>query len=196
MELQDIREAFYESERELRLFNRAKALDDKLLDKSKNGEMNEMIKFYASFFDEESGNDREQGIKKVQDYLTGEAQSKTAIYVREKARVFTMDTVIDLHIKDMQDQAVKARYMSEENERKRKREEYEEEFKRKRMTLEKKNIFLPIIPIYNPIIFHLFFTILAFSISFGLIPFDLSCINLYIPEFAIPTIISNFILFI
>lgn len=50
-------------------------LDDKLSDKSKNREMEEFIEKYPSFFDEESGNTRKEGISQLKGYLEEEKRS-------------------------------------------------------------------------------------------------------------------------
>jgi hypothetical protein len=50
-------------------------LDDKLSDKSKNREMEKFIEKYPSFFDEESGNNREEGISQLKGYLEEEKKS-------------------------------------------------------------------------------------------------------------------------
>jgi hypothetical protein len=51
---------------------KAKDLDAKISDKSKNYDMNQIMKFFDSFFDEDSGNTREEGIKEVEDFLQEE----------------------------------------------------------------------------------------------------------------------------
>jgi hypothetical protein len=44
----------------------------KLSDKSKNGEMKKIMEFHESFFDEDSGNSREEGIGQLNSYLEEE----------------------------------------------------------------------------------------------------------------------------
>ena len=63
---------YREAKDELESVIRAKNLDLQLPDKSKNWDMNKIMSFYESFFDEDSGNTREEGINQLQDFLKGE----------------------------------------------------------------------------------------------------------------------------
>ena len=66
---------FRSAKDELLQFLEAKKLDSKLPDKSKNSQMNEVMKFYESYFDEDSGNTREEGIKQLEEFLRGEVKT-------------------------------------------------------------------------------------------------------------------------
>ncbi|WP_431998964.1 hypothetical protein, partial [Streptomyces fungicidicus] len=81
--------------KELDLLNRAISLDSKLTDKSKNGEMNKIMHHYATYFDEESGNNRDTGIKEVHEYLTGELNSHLNKHKNIKIKIENIKKEID-----------------------------------------------------------------------------------------------------
>lgn len=62
-------EQYTSASTELKSLMKAKELDEMLTDKSLNSDMNRIMKFFDSFFDEDSGNTREEGIKEVQKFL-------------------------------------------------------------------------------------------------------------------------------
>jgi predicted solute-binding protein len=62
-------EQYSNASTELNSIKKAKELDNMLTDKSLNTDMNRIMKFFETFFDEESGNTREQGIKQVEELL-------------------------------------------------------------------------------------------------------------------------------
>lgn len=66
---------FYSARADYKNLIKAKVLDSKLSDKSKNTEMKDIMRFYDSYFDEESGNTREEGIKELEVYLVEEIQT-------------------------------------------------------------------------------------------------------------------------
>jgi len=68
----------------LEILNKALDLDKKLSDKTKNSEMNRIIEYYSHFFDEESGNNRKQGIKQVLQELKQDFRVKNIAYNKAK----------------------------------------------------------------------------------------------------------------
>ena len=65
---------------DLKLIRKAERLDSILVDKSKNNEMLQVVNHFSSFFDEDSGNTREEGIIQVKKYLKEEiAKNKSQI---------------------------------------------------------------------------------------------------------------------
>jgi hypothetical protein len=78
---------FKSVEYDLKMLEKAKSLDDKLPDKTKNREMQKIIEYYDSYFDEESGNRREEGIKQVHEYLKEEAKSHFNSYNNIKMKI-------------------------------------------------------------------------------------------------------------
>lgn len=59
----------------MKSLHKASILEDKLSDKSKNREMNDLIEMYPSFFDDESGNTRKEGINELKSYLKQEERA-------------------------------------------------------------------------------------------------------------------------
>jgi hypothetical protein len=138
----------------------AENLDMKLSDKSKNRAMNEIIESHISFFNEESGNTREEGIKQLQKHL----EEKKFFFRNECTKI--KNTI----------------------------NEIEKEQEMRRAVAENVNTFLPIITLYNPIIFRIFLTVFSFCLYFELIDFNITYFILYIPNVAIPTIIISIVL--
>jgi len=64
----------------LKKLENASKLDDKLSDKSKNREMDKFKTEYPAFFDEDSGNNREEGINQLKDYLKEEEKACSSKY--------------------------------------------------------------------------------------------------------------------
>lgn len=83
------------------------------------------------------------------------------------------------------------------NQRKELKNEYDEIIKaieEIKAVEENKNIIIPFITLYSPILFSVSLTIFSFFIYFNLIDIDLS--NFYMPDIVIPTIITSTVLFI
>jgi len=192
-------EDYNASKAELDNFLKAKELDKMLPDKSKNGEMNALMKHYGSFFDEESGNTREQGIEQLEEYL----KDIKADFV-DRGRKMRID--IEKLKKAM---AIKKQLLKEEREKvgegskitgeenkitvgennkieenkitvgetKKPAEENkiiaEDSKKIVEETIKNISTFFPIIPMYSTILFRIFLTLFTFFISFNLIYFDL-----------------------
>ena len=66
---------------ELKHLIKAKKLDAQLSDKSQNSNMKRIMQYYNVYFDEESGNTREEGINQLQKYLVEERNALTNIKV-------------------------------------------------------------------------------------------------------------------
>jgi hypothetical protein len=71
----------------LKKLHNASKLDEKLSDKSKNREMDELIRKYPAFFDEESGNNRKEGIDQLKNYLTEEENACKSKYHNLKKEI-------------------------------------------------------------------------------------------------------------
>ena len=153
---------FKNARTELKNLMKAKYLDSKLQDKSKNREMEEIIKFYEAYFDKDSGNTRAEGIAQLEGYLDEEIRT----YLKNMSNI------------------------------KKNIDEIQKELETKKAVEENQNTFIPIIPMYSPIIFSIFLTIFSFCISFKLIDFNLIFLNFHIPEFVIPTAITSILLFV
>lgn len=170
---------------ELKTLLRAKDLDSKLPDKSKNWEMKKIMEFYDSYFDEDSGNTREQGIEQLEGYLREELKTHRNNYINLKNKLDEIKKVVD------------AKKAVEEN--KKAVEEDKKEVEENKKAVEKnENTLLPILPII-PIncltIFRIFLTIFSFFITFKLIDFNLNYLIFHIPEVAVP-IITSIVLFV
>jgi uncharacterized membrane protein len=124
--------------------------------------MKEIMEYYESYFDEDSGNTREEGIKQLQDYLEEEIKIHRDKTINVKKNI----------------------------------DEIQKELDTRKAVEENKNIFIPIIPMYNPIIFNIFLTIFSFCIYFNLIDFNLNYLILHIPDVVLPTIITSILLFV
>jgi len=187
------------SNAELHNFIKAKELDNKLADKSKNGEMNAIMDHYRSFFDEESGNTREQGIEQLEQYLK---DTKAEFLNRgRKIRIdierLTKATDIKRQLKKEGGEKVGegSNITGEENkitvgennkieenkitigEAKKPAEENkiiaEDSKKIVEETIKNISTFFPVIPMYSTILFRILLTLFTFFISFNLINFDL-----------------------
>ena len=148
--------------KDLKKLLQAKYLDTKLPDKSKNGEMNEIMKYYNTYFDKDSGNTRDDGIDQLQSYLKEEIESSKHNVIKLKKDLY----------------------------------EIKKELDKKKAVEDNKNIFFPIIPMYSPVIFHIFLTIFSICISFKWIYFNLYYLIPYTPEVVIPAILTNIVLFV
>lgn len=146
---------------------KAEDLDKMLPDKSKNWEMKKIMEFHETFFDEESGNTREQGIKQLKDYFIEETKAY-------QIKCSVSKKYLDDLKKEVETRALKNKEGVEEN----------------------KNTFIPIIPMHAPIIFRVLLTLFSFCIYFKLIDFNLNYLIPYIPDIVIPTIILSLVLFI
>lgn len=67
----------YKREKGIKSFFKALGLDDVLEDKTKNIDMQKIIKHYDSFFDEDSWNTREEGLKQLKEYLVEDVDTKS-----------------------------------------------------------------------------------------------------------------------
>jgi len=157
---------------EIKNLNKAKDLDMKLPDKSKNWDMKKIMEFHASFFDEDSGNTREEGIEQLNSYLEEEKKGYRRNIMNIKIKFKEIEK--ELNIKK------------------------EAEEKIKKAAEENKNLFLPIIPMYSPIVFRILLTIFSFCISLKFIDFNLDyfIVHLPLPEIAISTTIISIVLFV
>ncbi len=193
---------YREAKEELENFTRAKNLDMNLPDKSKNWEMNKIMTFYESFFDEDSGNTREEGIKELHDFLKGEVN----LYKNKCAKI--MKDIDDIRTeyykkKDAEENIRAEEYKKSIEENKNPIEENKKPIEENKNPIEEnknpieENIktFLPIVPIYY-YIYRLFLIVFTFCISFKLINFDLNCLIFFLPDVAIPTIITSIMLFV
>lgn len=151
---------------ELRNLRKAEDLDKMLSDKTKNREMNKIMEFHESFFDEDSGNTREDGIEQLRAY-----------WIEEKKGYYKDHLDLKKKIKDLDEELDKkkaAKKAAEENE----------------------NTFIPIIPMYSPIVFRIFLTIFSFCIYFKLIDFNLNYLIFHLPDVTIPTTIISIVWFV
>jgi hypothetical protein len=130
--------------------------------------MNAIMKYYNSYFDEYSGNTREEGIKQLEGYLKEELDSSK--HNISKLRKDMAEIKKEMDAKKAVEDAKKA---VEDN----------------------KNTFFPVIPMYSPSIFRIFLTIFSICISFKLIDFNLNYLIFHLPEVVIPTIITSVVLF-
>lgn len=80
---------------ELKSIKKAEELDSKLTDKRQNREMQEIMEFYPSHFDEDSGNTRAEGIKEVKEYLNGEARTYHANCLKLKKTLDEIQKELD-----------------------------------------------------------------------------------------------------
>ena len=192
--------------------------------------MNKIMTFYESFFDEDSGNTREEGIKELHDFLKGEVN----LYKNKCAKI--MKDIDDIRTeyykkKDAEENIRAEEYKKSIDENKKPIEENKKPIEENKKPIEEnknpieenkkpieenkkpieenknpieenknpieENIktFLPIVPIYY-YIYRLFLIVFTFCISFKLINFDLNCLIFYLPDVAIPTIITSIMLFV
>ena len=157
---------------ELKTLRRAKALDESLPDKSQNWEMKQIMKHYETYFDEDSGNTREQGIEQLEKYIKEEAESRFNEYEK-----------LSKKMKDIKEEITKRREI-EENQK---------------AVEENQNTFLsifPIIPMNSFSILRIFLTIFSCLISFKCIDLDLNYLMLNIPEITIPIMLTSVVLFV
>jgi len=200
-------------ESELKLLSKAKVLEDKLLDKEKNGEMNKLIEYYSTYFDEESGNTRQEGIGQLQEYLEQELEGHKATYMRYKFRHRMIWKVIqdrkaiqaqkDIeNQKDVEDKKdIENRKLVEENpktvENQKAVENQKDIEENKKTVVNTQNTFFAIFSIIPINIFttlRILLTIFSLIISFNFI--DFNWLILYLPKIAIPTILTTIVLFV
>lgn len=159
---------------ELKSIVKAQELDAVLPDKSQNAEMKKIKNFYETYFDEESGNTVEEGIVQLKEYL--EEEKKTYF---NKCRSLQKD-INDIHRElDIKKELADKKQLDI-----------------KKAAEESKNLLLPIITFYSPIIFGILLTVFSLSISFKLIDFDLDYVIFYLPDFVIPTIVYTIVYFL
>lgn len=72
---------YLNAKKELSELNKADVLENMLPDVSRNNTMNYLMTQYRSFFDEESGNTREQGIDQLKTYLREDLAIKRKFYM-------------------------------------------------------------------------------------------------------------------
>ena len=203
-------EEFTKAKDELKQFELAKKLEDKLTDKTKNNEMNAIIKFYASYFDEDSGNSREEGIKQLESFLKEETKTycKRAQDLVQKCNtiaeeVITRRKIFEEKLK-REEEKIKIdeeKKTVEENkksvEEKNPVEENKNPVEEKKPVLENIiNTFFPLISMYSPIVFRIILSIFTIFISFKLIDLDLSYLIFYIPDIVIPTVVTSLLWFV
>lgn len=85
-------------------------------------------------------------------------------------------------------------YKNKVKELKKNMEEIDKVLEAKKAVEENKNMILPFITAYSPILFSIFLTIFSFCIYFKLI--DFYPLNFYMPEIVVPAIITSTVLFI
>lgn len=153
---------------------KAKKLDEKISDKTQNRDMNEITKYYGTFFDNESGNNREEGIKQLESYLKQELSSFKGNLSKIKKDVDDIKKEMDAK-KAVED----AKKAVEDG---------------KKAVEDNKNTFFPLITMYSSNIFGILLTIFSICISFKLIDFNLDYLIYYLPEVALPTIITSTVL--
>jgi hypothetical protein len=173
-EHQDNMGQYQESLNTLKTFRKAENLDKALSKNSlsnpeQNVEMKRLIEFYSTFFDEDSGNTREEGIKQLRRYLIDEVKADQNEANLSKKYLDDIKKEIDIR---------------------------KEVPKNKEAIEENKNIFIPIIPMHVRILFRILLTFFSFGIYFKLIDFNLNYLIPYIPEVVIPTIFTSLVLFI
>lgn len=134
----------------LKNLKKAIDLDSVLPDKTKNWEMKQIMKFYEHFFDEDSGNTREEGIKQLNGYLWDEHKTY-------KNKLDTLKT----RIQDIEKEVRSRKELKPDN----------------TSVIDKNQIIYPLIPIFIHIRFliQILFTILSVSITLNLI--DLNIID-------------------
>jgi NADH-ubiquinone oxidoreductase chain 3 len=164
-------------EHDLKMLDKAKALDDKISDKSKNGEMNKIISYYETYFDEDSGNTREEGIKQVKEYLKEEEKSHLNSYKNIKMKIDNLQKEID------------KRKAVEENQK------VGEETKKALDNNQNSFLILPIFPINSFTIIRILLSIFSWFIYFKFIDFDINYLIPNMPDVTIPMIFTSIVLF-
>ena len=165
-------------EHELKMLDKAISLDDKLSDKTKNGEMNKIISYYETYFDEDSGNTREEGIKQVHGYLKEEAKSHLNNHKNIKMKIDNIQKEIDKR------KAVEGNKKAEEE--------------IKKAVENNQNTFsiLPLISINSFTILRILLSIFSWFIYFKLIDFNLYYLIPNMPDVTIPMIFTSIVLFV
>jgi hypothetical protein len=141
--------------------------------------MKQIMKHYETYFDEDSGNTREQGIEQLEKYIKEEAESRFNEYEK-----------LSKKMKDIKEEITKRREI-EENQK-----AVEENQK---AVEENQNTFLsifPIIPMNSFSILRIFLTIFSCLISFKCIDLDLNYLMLNLPEITIPIMLTSVVLFV
>ena len=134
--------------------------------------MKQIMKHYETYFDEDSGNTREQGIEQLEKYIKEEAESRFNEYEK-----------LSKKMKDIKEEITKRREI-EENQK---------------AVEENQNTFLsifPIITINSFSILRILLTIFSCLISFKCIDFNLNYLMLNIPEITIPIMLTSVVLFV
>ena len=174
----------------LKTFQKAKDLDNMLANKSDNWEMKKIMAFYESYFDEDSGNTRQQGIEQLENYLNEEVSGHRSICEDLNGKLSEIKELV-LAKKAAEEAAEDHQKAVEANQK-------AVEGSQKPVVEENQNTFLPILPII-PInsftIFRILLTIFPFFIYFKLIDFNLNYLIFHI-EIVIPTIVANLLLFV
>jgi len=178
---------------ELKTIRKAKALDENLPDKSQNWEMKQIMKHYETYFDEESGNTRQEGIEQLEKYIKEEAESRFNIYKKLQTK---MDEIKEEITKRREIE--KNQRAAEENQRAAEENQRAAE-ENQRAVEENQNTFLsifPIITINSFSILRILLTIFSCLISFKCIDFNLNYLMLNIPEITIPIMLTSIVLFV
>jgi hypothetical protein len=160
------------------LLDKAKSLDDKLSDKSKNGEMNIIISYYETYFDEDSGNTRQEGIKQVHEYLKEEAKSYLIYYKNIKMKIDNIQKEID------------KRKAVEGNQK------VGEETQKALDNNQNSFLILPIFTINSFTILRILLSIFSWFIYFKFSDFYLNYLIPNMPDVTIPMIFTSIVLFV
>ena len=88
-------QSYKDSIEDLKHFTKAENLEKILTDKSTNSDMNKIMEFHPVFFDEESGNNRESGVKELKRYLEEEVKAQTSLC--EKTQKYLEDLTKELN---------------------------------------------------------------------------------------------------
>nr|YP_010692857.1 hypothetical protein P1Q94_mgp10 [Periconia digitata]WCA44856.1 hypothetical protein [Periconia digitata] len=129
--------------------------------------MKKIMEFYESYFDEESGNTRQEGLDQVKEYLEEELKTRGNSLKNLQKNINELNKEITSK-KEAEELARKElEKASEEN----------------------KNLLIPMIPINFSFIFRVLLTIFSFSIYFNLFEFT-------IPDIILPGIIISMVLFL
>ena len=141
--------------------------------------MKQIMKHYETYFDEESGNTRQEGIEQLEKYIKEEAESRFNIYKKLQTK---MDEIKEEITKRREIE--KNQRAAEENQR---------------AVEENQNTFLSIFPIITMnsfSILRILLTIFSCLISFKCIDFNLNYLMLNIPEITIPIMLTSIVLFV
>lgn len=194
---------YKENKEQLRILEKFSKIDSVITDKSTNTELAKIMEHYNSYFDEESGNTKEEGINQLKEYLKQEKDASANTYKKATEEASELKKIL------LDKGCIfrnPSKSLTPESNTSKLSESSTRPSKLSQSTLSSeldKKSFFPIIPFFGYTVFfiRIFLAIFSVCITFKFIDLNLNFLlslipEGIIPEVAIPTIIITITLLI